>query len=823
MDFRTCPACKASVLEDDAVDCPFCGASMTTGKPSGQAQPTSHKPAPPKPAAAAPAPAAKPGAGKATPAGKSPSPARSAAKTKDDGADPFDVDTSAARKATPVRPRPAKGYMIRIACPMCERAGFISEAEIGKEVKCCNPDCLVPVFVANPPREKGPEPEPVASGSGRMWLYGLLGLAVVGGVTAVVVLNNRKPVTGTGPILPPANGTVTGGSPAPPTPNPEPPTPGPVPVKTLTSAEIIARSLTEMEKAADQAEGLRERDLAARLIAEARVLNGDAAAARNELAALGTASRYAAIGPLAIDAWKQLAAGKTTEAKAAVDEAWALQASLPQRGREALDMAANLAAALVATGRVDDARTFVLGRNDPEAGEIAAQWRAAVAGNDYRFDDVAQRTCLQELPHPLWAAVTQTLAGNGQFDVAQTWSLAAPDEVARDNCSAVLATQAAAKLGSGADLTARVDALTAELPAAGQARVWSGVGQGLLERDDKAGAQAAADKAQAALASISLGAPVAIPELKALYELSEQPDRGLPSPLAGRSAAMAAFDLSELQSRLGQAAAAAQTLDLMLQLLRSTAPSAAGTGALVEELTGSTTQVRDRLKQALGLDDSVIVSRFSKYQTQVRTWDERARERRDLETRLLARVAIAGDLVVVWKLVQAAQTSADPATAQAYYSTDLPGLLYQFALTRGVIPVSQGIQAAFPDAPPAATPTDRLRATLSPLNRQVDWKKAAPELANYYKRPPADRALADSAALRAIAQLVEVEPAAALTAAGQLPDTLLREDALWLIGARGTARQQAQVLLDKFEPRNFPKGAAMSMYRGCIDAASRTP
>ncbi|REJ79800.1 MAG: hypothetical protein DWQ29_14580, partial [Planctomycetota bacterium] len=42
MDFRTCPACQASVLEDDVDDCPFCGASMT-GKPSA------------KPAAAAPA------------------------------------------------------------------------------------------------------------------------------------------------------------------------------------------------------------------------------------------------------------------------------------------------------------------------------------------------------------------------------------------------------------------------------------------------------------------------------------------------------------------------------------------------------------------------------------------------------------------------------------------------------------------------------------------------------------------------------------------------------------------------------------------------
>ena len=53
MDFPVCPSCRQSVIDDDAVDCPFCGASMKA-KPG--AKPT------PKPAAAAtkgPATAAK--------------------------------------------------------------------------------------------------------------------------------------------------------------------------------------------------------------------------------------------------------------------------------------------------------------------------------------------------------------------------------------------------------------------------------------------------------------------------------------------------------------------------------------------------------------------------------------------------------------------------------------------------------------------------------------------------------------------------------------------------------------------------------------------
>ena len=174
MEFRTCPACQASVLEDDAVDCPFCGASMTTGKPSGQAQ------APTKKAEASPPSASgevqAPASGKA-PSGKAKTPAKKSAAKADDSADPFDVDTSAARKASPVRPRPAKGYMTRVTCPMCETPGFISEAQIGKEVKCANRECLVPVFVADPPKIEEPEPEPEPEGSGKLWLY--VGLAVV--------------------------------------------------------------------------------------------------------------------------------------------------------------------------------------------------------------------------------------------------------------------------------------------------------------------------------------------------------------------------------------------------------------------------------------------------------------------------------------------------------------------------------------------------------------------------------------------------------------------------------------------------------------------
>ena len=99
MDFRKCPACEASVLEDDVDDCPFCGASM-----SGKPKPTGSSSKPTtaskesggkaeqakKPASGGPAP--KPGG-----AGKAQAKASDDDKAGED--DPFDVDTTAVRKA----------------------------------------------------------------------------------------------------------------------------------------------------------------------------------------------------------------------------------------------------------------------------------------------------------------------------------------------------------------------------------------------------------------------------------------------------------------------------------------------------------------------------------------------------------------------------------------------------------------------------------------------------------------------------------------------------------------------------------------------------
>ena len=132
MDLPSCPACGQSVLDEEAEDCPFCGASMS-GKPGA------------KPAA----PAATSGSSSGKSAGSKKSKAAPEKAEKPSSDDPFDVASPTARKAVQLLPKPSKGKLHRIQCPMCETAGFQSKKAAGREVRCANKECLVPIFTGH--------------------------------------------------------------------------------------------------------------------------------------------------------------------------------------------------------------------------------------------------------------------------------------------------------------------------------------------------------------------------------------------------------------------------------------------------------------------------------------------------------------------------------------------------------------------------------------------------------------------------------------------------------------------------------------------------
>ena len=97
------------------------------------------------------------GSGKAAPsspasptAEKKPAETSSAAGGDDD--DPFAITGAPQpRKALQCARKPIKGRTRKVVCPMCDTPGFIPKSAYGKQVRCANKECMVPVFTAESP------------------------------------------------------------------------------------------------------------------------------------------------------------------------------------------------------------------------------------------------------------------------------------------------------------------------------------------------------------------------------------------------------------------------------------------------------------------------------------------------------------------------------------------------------------------------------------------------------------------------------------------------------------------------------------------------
>jgi tetratricopeptide (TPR) repeat protein len=805
MDFRTCPACQASVLEDDAQDCPFCGASMTSGKPGGKPQPAGAKPASApkstKPAAvAAPAPKDKPAA-------------RPAAKKSNDSGDPFEVDTSAARKAIPVRPKPAKGFMVRIVCPMCEKAGFISEQDAGKEVKCCNPQCLVPVFVAPGPKEPEPEPAKKPDHSGKIWMGGLLAIVLIGGGVAWSVLSNRKnnntdsgPSQGT-PFTAPTDPTDDGKD--------DPVVPA-LPVK-LTDAELRKQALDGLQAALNVAEGIRDRAFAVRLLAESRIASGQITEAQKALANMPPAAKAAAVQPLVMQAERQRAGGDTAAA-ATLTKALEAAATLPVEGRETLDATSSLAVELVTSGKLTEATALVLPKADSPLAQSSAVWCGAFASSDIGWDRLAERPSLKSPPHAQWASVTLQLAERGNREGAMQWIAAAPQTHIRDNCAAVLATELAWSAESLEAVTPAIEELATPLTPAGEVAVWAGVGIGRLERGDKAGASTAAARAEEAFAKLAPVGNIEIPPMKELFDLAQQDDKGLPVPDDALSAASAAIDLAELYSRLGKADEALRMTSAALDQSRGIAPSAGATSVPKSDLTERTAATRRELAEALGIAESQVFAKFSEYERQVRAWHDRALLRLDFEANLLGRIARLGHAEAVWTLARERQEESDPAVQQPFLSTTLSGLLRELAVTSQQDSLKTDIESVYGTDPVPVTPGVVVGETIRRLSvpGALNATQVA-QLTDFYQRASAeDRQVVDAIVLARLIDLLGKSPTDALAFALSLPDTLVREDALRLLAARGVQMDLGTELVKAFDARARVTNS-VAFYRGVID------
>ncbi len=712
--------------------------------------------------------------------------------------------------------------MVRVVCPMCDRPGFVAKQDIGKDVKCCNPECLVPVFVAQPPVKEKTEPEPDEETSSGAWLYWVMGVIILGGAgfLAKLMLFDTKPPNSSddlgltnGPVEQTSSPENGKGETSPQNnPQDQPPK-----KHKLDPAKFQQEALAELLEYAQDVKGVRGRNYATRLVAEALIQTGQTEKARQELSKLGTNHRYLSVSPLSMLAWRQLAAGDSEHAGKTLDAAMQAAVELPAEGRYALDATGLLAAALTAAGRSDEARNFIAQHDDPKLGQLSTLWMAMREAADRDFLRVSNRPCLRDLPDPQWATVTHLLATRKQWDAAREWISHSKTVDVADSCSAILAAEIVTQLSDSPEqVVSQIEQIVSERTPAGQTRVWSAAGIAWLETGHQDEATAMAEKAAASLAAMDPIQPVTLPDMLALYRLASSPDRGLPKSPAIETAGFAAIELAQLRYRLGQTDQARNHLEQALRITQGIAPDLNRMQKVFEECqrTGPT---RRKLAKLLEIAEATAFDEFSNYQAQCRAWHDRSMRRFHLEELFLRRVMSEGALTDVWKIINPDNSAETSSERQSYETSSLPAALRDLARFHEDQTLAQVLTQTFPDSEWKLSSQDRIHGALLRFQAgRIQQPVALSILRNEFNAPAVDQSAVTIDVLRTTQHLT-TQPEQAVQFAASIPDTLLREDSLFLAATRSVILNQPDQMRKAFDPRVHSPTDTISLFLGFID------
>lgn len=357
-------------------------------------------------------PAKKPAAPAAASGSAAKREAQPAPKADPDNEDPFAIaQQPTGKKVLQCAPRPMKGRLTKVVCPMCETPGFIPKAALGRQVRCANKECLVPVFTASGPdaaeaapkaptrarsEETAARPKAGPGEKKPYLLYGIIGgVVLIGTVVLIAVLNKPAPTELGAADLSNFNfndsdtepeGTETATQPE--TKEPE-----------VVDYQAQAVALVEdMIQTARITAGNRDKAFCRRLTGDAFLrlgLDEQAATEFSQMAVVadnaGIDTAYYQISPLLTEYWKHLQAGDQAAADQKFGAAKAMSDQIPKRGAIAVETTLAMAAAMVSSG---DA-----------AGAVAL-----VEGQQRDATVVSQ---LDAIRHGVWSATGQALRDTG--------------------------------------------------------------------------------------------------------------------------------------------------------------------------------------------------------------------------------------------------------------------------------------------------------------------------------------------------------------------------------------------------------------------------
>ena len=659
MDLPTCPACKQSVLDDDAVDCPFCGAPMKGG-PGAPRSPAATKTV----TAAAKPPATKgtaPGAAAVEKPKTRPAAPQDQAPTPPPDEDPFAVDQSAAAGAVPLSPKPAPGKSLELVCPMCETKGFVSPRAAGKQVKCCNPKCMVPIFTAPAAQKKeapAPPPEPKKS---LPWLLILVGIAAVLVAAVCIYLIVFPPgPTEIGPATPPtvgksvaSTGDATNGqgtednSTEKQSAEDEHEKVAPsVDPKTKARNELVAQLLRRIREVSGN---IPEQHKAAwrRMAATAYLAGGDQKRFRDELELLknkkGGQSAYEALVPITFLAWQE-ASSAPEQLKKTVAKGEPLAAQLPTLGRFATQAAVGFAPVLWISGKTDDARKLIAehhAKRDIE--QLAGALEVVINDRTFNLDRTLPGRAVGEWQAPLDAAVVLILTAHGRWDDAHAWAGKSDNPVAKTEGLLVWAESFAAQLKSDdAEGFGRAAEAAKELPPEGAARLLARLAQVRFAQGDRRQAAELLGEAMAELEKLPPPAPLVIEKYKPLLDLK------LPDATRLWEGALAAVEVATAQAKLGGAGKAWDEILLAMRFLQASAPTLSATQQRWKRVDEVPAKVQEEIAREMGLTKDEKRTQFTRYKTKLDQVRGATLLRFEREVDVLEAAARMGLLDQVW-------------------------------------------------------------------------------------------------------------------------------------------------------------------------------
>lgn len=754
-------------------------ASAPAGKPTGRPQ---GKSSPSLPAAGG---AKKPGASTAS---ATPVPASRGAKAeKDESADPFDIDNVAARNVPAVSPKAGKGRTIEVKCPMCDTAGFITDKQAGRDVKCCNPECMMPVFKA-PPLARQDEGPAVEKGMFPATMT-VAGIAVFGAIAAAVYFFVLK-----GPEEKPKEIVVA------PTHVPTDEEKNRATTQIIPDAQVkIAEekppaNLSELETTALRliVEEGRSRDhtrnqaVTKQLAAEGLALRKNASGVRELLASLkslgGNRGPYE-VEPLVKLGWMELKDGKRDAAIATATSALKSAEQLPKVGRETIDAATSLAALLVALDRRDDAAKLIRDIPSDDRARASAIWMVSRETGTFQVGRVAAMSFLYGNPDvAASSAAFQAALRSGPAAVvpwAKSGTNAAVQDATLAACAAATGWKTPSKGETG--VPAGLDAEFAAGTPATKIRMLAAVAEMDLLRGDKPAGLVSLSKAEALAAGIMPGTAMPIPGMKEIYNSEGKPFAGLPDPYPLFTTALALGDIADLQMRLDKKEAGWGTLQKGLAVLRSATPSVAAVQAEIDLIDKQPGDVQERLRTTLKLtnDRPKLFLAASRYRKQCEAVLGFAERRQEIAALLLERAAERGALEEVIALVVERQ-KATGNDRETYRQLPMAASLLAAAQAAGKSELESSLTNAGDklEVPENISGLARAHAAL----QAGDAATAEENLRRVYNNARLERWLTDVAVMAAVTD--KMDSAKAFDFAHRMRDPLVREDALRLLAAR---------------------------------------